>query len=239
MTALTNPAYTVPSGPPGGPSAGIRWLRHNIARFSDGTEHTRRRRHILDLLATVDIAALRSSAAEHTRTLLGGPLDRIAHVVPVTVLADALGLPAVPVDTVINTVIDTVAAIAEAYQPGSGPEEPADKAVAQLVSAFGGIPDEPTAAKISVLVQAYAATAGLVRNAASAPHSADVIAYALHHNPPVRTTRRLAPDLETIVTVDLTGLPFGAGPHHCPGSEHATAIATGIMDAMAGGAFPR
>jgi hypothetical protein len=34
-----------------------------------------------------------------------------------------------------------------------------------------------------------------------------------------------------VVLVDLTGQPFGAGRHACPGSLHAVAIVTGILEA--------
>jgi cytochrome P450 len=239
QTHLTDPAYLVPPVPGGGPTPGIRWLSGNVARFADGAEHTRRRRHVTSVLAGMAVAELRPLAAERTRAVLGdGPVDlmaRVARTVPVGVLVDALELPPVPAGS--------VAAIARAYQPGSGAEEPADQAVAELVEAFGGVPDEVTAARIAVLVQACDATAGLVGNAALVMLRPDenrpaetVVAETLRQDPPVRLTRRLAPETGTVVPVDLaaSGLPFGAGPHECPGRAHAEAIAAGVVDALRG-----
>jgi cytochrome P450 len=232
----------VPPVPAGGPTVGIRWLRRSVARFADGPDHDRRRRQVTNLLAAVEIDGLRRLAAAHTRTVLdaaaGHPVDlmaRVARVVPVDVLATATGMPSVPAGS--------VAAIARAYQPDTGAEEPADEAVAQLVDAFGGMPTEATAARIALLVQACDATAGLVGNATLAMLRGDadrpvetVVAETLRKNPPVRMTRRLAPDTGTTVAVDLaaSGLPFGAGPHRCPGRDHATAIVVGILEAVRG-----
>jgi cytochrome P450 len=58
------------------------------------------------------------------------------------------------------------------------------------------------------------------------------VATALRDDPPVRRTRRVRDGDE--VQIDLTSVPFGAGPHRCPGSEHATAIANGVLDALRG-----
>jgi cytochrome P450 len=46
----------------------------------------------------------------------------------------------------------------------------------------------------------------------------------------LRRSRRVVDD--ELVELDLTqdGLGFGAGPHECPGREHAIAIATGIIE---------
>lgn len=245
--ALADPAFTMPALPTGGPAVGIRWLRRNVARFADGAEHGRRRQQVTSMLAAVDIAGLRRLAAERTRSVLDDsdretdrrPVDlmaRVARVVPVEVLIAALGMPSVPAGSVM--------VIAKAYQPGTGAEKPADEAVVQLVEAFGGVPDEATAAKIALLVQAYDATAGLVGNAALAMLRADrdagrpetIVTETLLQDPPVRMTRRLAPDTGTAVAVDLaaSGLAFGAGPHQCPGRDHATAIAVGVLESVRG-----
>ncbi|SMD25855.1 hypothetical protein SAMN05661093_09433 [Kibdelosporangium aridum] len=63
-----------------------------------------------------------------------------------------------------------------------------------------------------------------------------IVAETLLQDPPVRMTRRLAADTGTVVAVDLatSGLPFGAGPHQCPGRDHATAITIGILESVEG-----
>ena len=39
-----------------------------------------------------------------------------------------------------------------------------------------------------------------------------------------------------MLEIGAAGLPYGAGPHRCPGTELAEQIATGVVDAiMAGG----
>jgi hypothetical protein len=63
-----------------------------------------------------------------------------------------------------------------------------------------------------------------------------IIAETLRHAPPVRATRRVVPVTGTVVVIHLaaSGLPFGAGPHQCPGRDHAVAIAAGILESVRG-----
>jgi hypothetical protein len=202
---LTDPDYEVPTTTASGPPGGINWLRATVARFSTGDTHHRRRALTVDLLNTVDPATLRAQSA--------------AALSPVEILAEALGLAVSPAD---------VATVAAAYHPHlpAGPEH--DAAVAALVDACGGVPDEPTAARIGLLVQAHAATTALIHNARGRAESADdAVERALAEDPPVRITRRVHAG-ET-VEIDISDLPFGAGPHACPGRDHAIALATGIL----------
>jgi hypothetical protein len=60
------------------------------------------------------------------------------------VLATALGITA--------PVADAVAAVAAGYFPGTDAGPCGDAAVAALVAACGGVPDEASAARIGVLV---------------------------------------------------------------------------------------
>jgi cytochrome P450 len=163
--------------------------------------------------------------------------------VPVETLAAALGLP--------PGLATDVAAAAAAYQPHvEADNDAADDAVARLVDACGGASDEATAMRISLLVQAGAATAAL---AASAQRRDDfsasvdeVLADTLRNDPPLPSTRRVAAErahigatvLEagTVVTLDLTAdhdptLQFGSGLRSCPGREQALAIAGGAIEA--------
>jgi hypothetical protein len=213
-TMLSDPAFEVPPVPDA--PRGIAWLRANVARFSRGTDHARRRALATALLDPVDPGVLRKRAAE----LAPGRSGDVAREVTVEVLAEALGL-AVPAGAVI--------AVGRAYHPhlDAGPDT--DAAVATLVEACGGTWDEATAARIGLLVQACDATAALVGNAL--PRTGDVdtaVADTLRDDPPVRVTRRVRDGVP--VTVDLIGLPFGAGPHACPGRYHAIAIARGILE---------
>lgn len=198
----------------------------------------------------------------------GAPVDlmsQVARVVPVALLAGAAGMAGVAVAD--------VSLVARAYlrsDPDAPPEPAADRAVARLVDVLGGHPDEATAARIGLLVQACDATAGLVGNTLLAiVHNGlgglaevgaveAVVVETLRHDPPVRATGRVArgvPD-DVLLHLDLAAanrdpavftnpdrfdpsrgdagrhLGFGAGPHACPGREHAVAIAAGIVDAV-------
>lgn len=136
MHPLLNPALRVVEAPPA--TAGVAWLRANVARFCEGEDHLRRRRLAESLLATIDPSQLRRP----------GP--------PTATLAAALGLPPDP------ALLDDVAAVAGSYQPHSEQTDEADAALARLVARCGGRWDEATAARIGLLVQAHEATAALI-----------------------------------------------------------------------------
>lgn len=187
-SVLLDPAFTVPQAPPA--TTGLAWLRATVPRFSEGESRARRRALVEEVLSgcTVD----------------PGPGES-----PTVVLLRALGLgPEHEPD---------VDVVARSYQPHAEQTSAADDAVGRMVDALGGVADEPTAARICVLVQGHAATAALVdqlRSGASGP--------------PVPTTRRVGPDGEE-VEVDLTDAPFGAGPHACPGRDLALRLAAAAV----------
>lgn len=182
------------------PAPTVAWLRAMVARFSSGSDHHRRRALAVAELGKIDPADLRRLAAETSCSAA-------------EVLARAMGIDAG----------DAVADVARAYHPHTVADEAADRAVTRLVEAFGGVTDELTAARISLLVQSCDATAALVANARN--HSSVVA--TLRDDPPLRSTRRVR-DGE-VVMVSLDGHPFGAGTHECPGQAHAIALAEGIL----------
>ena len=143
LTVLTDPAFMVPPVPPA--SAGVAWLRATVARFSSGTVHERRRALVIALLDAIPLESLRARSGMH----------------PVAILGRAVGAD--------ESVIDLVRDVAQAYQPGTGDESRADLAVDRLVAVFGGVFDEPTAARIGLLVQACQATAVLIERARHRP----------------------------------------------------------------------
>jgi 2-methylisocitrate lyase-like PEP mutase family enzyme len=203
LAVLNDPGFVVPPVPPG--SAGIAWLRATVGRFSTGEAYERRR--------ALSVAILDAIPPESLRT--GG------H--PVAVLAHAMGAD--------ESVVPLVRDVAQAYQPGTGDEARADVAVERLVAVFGGRRDEPTAARIGVLVQACEATSALIERARHRP-----VAEVLRDDPPVPATKRQALRTTTVggitveagevVRVCLAGdLAFGAGPRRCPGRTHALALA--------------
>ena len=218
MTSLSAP---VPPVPVDVPSGSIAWLRATVARFSNGHDHVRRRALAVDLLAALDVDSLQHNAFTRTRRAMSDQdavdvMAEVARPVPVGVLAEALGLPDVSADVV---------PVAAAYHPHVTPAAAADAALARLIAVCGG-PTELAAARIGLLVQACDATAGLVGNGLFA---------ALKGKPaeqPVFATRRRVDGSD--VTVSLAGTPFGAGPRACPGSRHAVALATGVLEALRG-----
>jgi Cytochrome P450 len=161
--------------PPNGPPRSASWLRASVSRFSTGADHERRRALVTRVLAGIDPAALAEAAR--------------AHPVPIDVLAEAVG--AAPAAEAAGA----VAVVARVYLSGD-PDPAADRAVARLVTLLGGTADEATANRIGLLVQAYPATVALVeraghRLAGSQPVEA-ILDETLRHDPPVRSTRRIA-----------------------------------------------
>lgn len=114
-------------------------------------------------------------------------------------LATRLGLPGSLTD---------IAKIAPVYQPHEPATAEADAAVERLAHNH----DEVTAARIGLLVQAWAATNALAEHLRTGTPG-----------PPVPTTRRETP--QGIVEVRLDDHPFGHGTHACPGRALATKIA--------------
>ena len=205
LAVLTDPAFRVPPVPAA--SAGVAWLRATVARFSSGAVHERRRALVGALLDAIPPESLEADSGMH----------------PVAILGRAVGVD--------ESVVDLVQDVAQAYQPGTGDESRADPAVGRLVAVFGGVFDEPTAARIGLLVQACTATAVLIERARHRP-----VHEVLRENPPVAATRRQALVTTTVGDVRIEAgevvqvclaedLSFGAGSHRCPGRAHALALA--------------
>jgi cytochrome P450 len=239
---LADPRYTVPDPGRGAAPGTLGWLRQNVARFSNGADHARRRDLAEQLLRGLDPGLLRERARDAAGAVIdqaaGRPFDAIALVarrVPGLVLAGALGA-ADP-----EQVTGQLAAVAAAYLPGTAGPGPADDAVARLTALLPAGSGEQVAARIGLLIQAYAATAGLIGTSVADGLAADddscaagLIDRALRGHPPVLVTSRVSPSGETIA-VDLASagddpdgpLAFGHGPRACPGAAHARALAAG------------
>lgn len=244
---LADPAHTVPDPGTGAPAGTMAWLRQNVARLSNGADHERRRGLAEDLLRPLDPGVLRAKARRAASAIIDEagrrPFDAMALVatrVPGLVLAAALGAP----DPALAAA--QLPAIAAAYLPGSRGNDDADGCVARLARQLPNGPDEQVAARIGLLIQACAATAGLIGNAVAAGiqrgrrvPAAELVAQVLRTDLPVRFTRRITPSGETIA-LDLTAaggdpaghLAFGYGPHACPGSAHAIALAEGAAEPL-------
>jgi cytochrome P450 len=232
--ALTSRGLAV--APPPLPDGQAAQLVRRMARFSDGDEHRRRRAHVLDLLPPTD--GLQEAARTRTARELGpadGVVDamHLARTVPVTVLAAAIG--AGDVATLVGELCDALA-------PSLLPERPsgdaAAKALRDTVAAAKPWDADQVDAAISLLFQARDATAALIGGALLRDGQA-----------PTQCTWRVAAQDVSLggatvsagerVWVLLGAVPeatppmtFGRGPHACPGSAHALAVAQGVVEAF-------
>ncbi len=134
--------------------------------------------------------------------------------------------------------------------------------LAALLAPVGPWDDEQVAAAVGLLFQARDATAALVGAALLADHAlADRgtagrnpvagVEWALRNDAPVQCTQRIAGEevslggvvvprgapVWVVLAAAEQGPPlrpatFGAGPHSCPGAEHAVALAIGDLSAL-------
>jgi len=242
---LEDPACIVPEADAASTGPGDRF-RASASRFVNGATHAARRHRLEELLAGIDVDELSLDAAVRTRAMLPAGIDQIAAQVPVACLAARLGF-ADP-----DAAPPWVAALA-AHYPTGGSSSSADAAATRLIAAAddhahgGGDRDGDAELRLQLLVQAHAATAGLISAAVRLPAAreadvptADLLAAVLRDAPPVRQTRRLAPD-GAVLVLRLDGpdrgsphdprtLAFGAGPRACPAMAHAIAIAAAVVD---------
>ncbi|MEZ0091885.1 hypothetical protein [Streptacidiphilus sp. EB129] len=247
MLALGDPHLVPLPAAETGPPGSLAWLRANVARFSSGEDHARRRAAV-----EADLALLAPGEAARAYALDPRRDDERLRVV--RALARCLGLAdphgvALAVRTVAAAYFGTADAEAE---------RAADAAVAWLLPHVGG-EGERAANRIGLLVQGCEATATLIDHARRAttahPDTATLLEDTLRRNPPVRQLRRTAVrptrvagvevgagDLVLLDVVAAHGRPdagveehrpdpltFGAAPRLCPGRAQAMALATAAL----------
>jgi cytochrome P450 len=267
---LADARFAVPPVPTDVHAVGIAWLRAHVARFSTGGVHERRRALAVAELDRMDPVSLRRAARERAAALLRSGRVDVGRRVPIAVLATALGI--VHYDVVDGDVVDgdvvveDVAVVAASYHPGTdagpAPVPPLTRRSGRWCGRSVANPDEATAARIGLLVQACDATAGLIANAAVALRRAPdgtplgaILDETLRHDPPVRLLRRVALTAARVAGTDVAAgrpvhldvvaanrdparpdgaghLTVGGGPRPCPGADHALAIASGVLEAM-------
>lgn len=205
------------------------WLRAAMARFSAPARHPQPRAAVVAAVARVDPDAVGLFAAELAAERLAGDevdvLQDIGRVVPTLALLHGLGLTAV-------VAIDDVESIVRVIGRGEPATFEADSATDRLLAIVGDV------ARVSLLYQNFDATAALIACtiAALGTGAAPV--------PAVPRTRRvalvdtvvdgapIAAGSELVLEIGAAGLPFGAGPHECPGRVVAEAIVAGVVDAF-------
>src|SRR5215475_3581471 len=206
VAVLGDPTFEVPPVPAAGDEVDVAWLRATVSRFATGEDHARRRRLVIAHLDAIDPDDLGARAFEAAAAALaaGDSIAALARAVPVLVLADALGISG-------DTAAD-VRVVARGYQPGTDAGPAGTDAVAALVAACGGVPDEQTAARIAVLVQACDATAALIDNTLDAMRErhTDVsveraLVETLRFAPPARVMKRESVRPTTVGTTPIDG----------------------------------
>jgi cytochrome P450 len=153
---LADPRFVVPAPPSGAGTTGMDWLRSAVSRFANGPEHARRRARAGDLLAPLDLHALRARTFGHASAELAltdrvDVMDRLARRVPVGVLATDLGVP----EERREEAVAAVTAIAAAYHPPLRAADPGDRRAAEgdrgvaALAALLGQPGPPSRASWS------------------------------------------------------------------------------------------
>lgn len=241
---LADPEFRVPEADASASGLAER-LRARASRFTNGAVHEDRRRRLEGLLDGMDPDTLAVAAAARTRTLATAGAESVAAHVPVACLAEGLGFDD-------PESLPPLVAVLAANYPHGGASQSADAAAARLLAAAPAraAVHGDAELRIQLLVQAHAATAGLVMAAlqrdeesATSATTSELLAATLREAPPVRRTRRTAPDGGTLV-LHLDGpdrespheeprtLAFGAGHRACPAPRHAVAIAAAIVDGL-------
>jgi len=231
IEALDAAALAPPRRPPQFADGATAELRDAMARFSNAGDHPARRAALVRTIDTIDLVEVGSIATTvMAERLDGSDVDIVAaswHV-PSYALATVLGFGDQREQIRADT--EQVARVIGRGEPSTAA---ADEATLRLLARFGDHP-EPVAA-VSLLYQNLDATSGLVRTSVLAAYSAST-------SPSAGRTVRVATAPTTIgdtalavgdeVIIDLAGLPFGSGPHRCPGEALANAVATGVIRAL-------
>jgi len=205
QAVLADGRYAVPAPPPPGPVGSVSWLRASVCRFANGELHDVRLSAVLEQLAGLSPAALRSDARDRGAALLsegrfrGGASEAhevLSRPVPMETLAAAMGFPD-PRGTATHVI-----ALAGGYFPGSSPEAEsrADAGLAALLAMIGS--EDSAVPPLTIMVQACEATAALIsRSLASLEAAGDaagtwsseaLLAEVVRHWPPAPVCRRQA-----------------------------------------------
>lgn len=233
--ALNTPSMAPPARGPQFTKGATADLRDAMARFSNAADHPPRRLAVVAAVDAIDLLNVTNTAAEVMSERLGVE----GGSANVDVIAAGWEVPSYTLATVLGFAErrEQIRADAEIIARVIGRNEPsnpaADAATGRLLALFDDHAD-PVAA-VSLLYQNHDASAGLVPRRVMA-------AFALSESDSAGQTVRVAEEQITIgthtiesgeaVQIELAGIPYGAGPHRCPGEDLANAIVDGIVAAL-------
>lgn len=207
-----------------------------MARFSGPDVHASRRAEVDAAIDGLDPDQAEQLARELTLSFDrrgNATFDELARCVPTMTMVSLLGLAIDPVE-----VVDDVERVVLVIGRGEPADDAADAATDRLLAATGSSEPEAADAVVSLLYQNFDATAALLRTTVEAHTS------GRPPEAPVRATRRVAtaPNTiaghelgvgdEVVLEIGAAGLPYGAGPHACPGRLVAEAIVRGMVVAL-------
>jgi hypothetical protein len=206
-----------------------------MARFSGPAEHAERRRAVVEAMRGIDPERVLALATEQAASrLTGASIDgiQIAGTVPTEALARAFELQA-PLEQIVADMLAIVKVIGRGAPSSSESDAATDRMLALCADCPGG--GVPT---VSILYQNFDATWSLLTTLLQA------CATQVPAVPAVPRTRRVAAvDLEwlgrtiaagsdVLLEIGQAGLPWGFGPHQCPGQQRSEAIVAGILAAI-------
>lgn len=257
---LTVPALMPPAGQPVGPARALQARMARFSNGPQHTRRRALLEQVLPEVAGLQAAASRHTTAMAQDRV--GPWDvmPLARSVPALTLTGALGVPAAQARRAADLVgrLSDALAPAIAPLPPQPAGDPAAEELTALLAPLGAYDPERVAAVAGLLFQARDATAALIGAAlldvgqATEPDpDAAVVERALRQAAPVQCTRRTpTEDLQLgdvtvpraapvwlVLAAAERGAPhepatFGAGPHACPGAQHAIALATGVLTGL-------
>lgn len=221
-------------------AGGLAWVRRNVGRFTEGDDHRRRRAMAVRELEALEPAALRTAARETALALLdlGTPLADLPGEVTARVLGAALGA------SDLDAFAAAVPVVAAGYPTGGAPSPEIDAAVAVMRAQLGPGTDEEVAARVSLPLQAYAATVKLASTAIGLTGASAEDAIGLAFTGAVPVLRRVASAgahvggesvaAGTAVTLSpvTRETAFHTGRRPCPAEAQAVALATGIVEGV-------
>jgi hypothetical protein len=210
-------------------------LRAQMARFSGPAAHAERRQAVVQAIRGIDPERVLGLATEQAASrLTGASIDgiQIAGTVPTEALVRYLELEA-PLDEIVADMLAVVKVIGRGAPSSDESDAATDRMLALCADCSGG--GVPT---VSVLYQNFDATWSLLTTLLQA------CATQVPAVPAVPRTRRVAAvglewlgrtipaGSDVLLEIGRAGLPWGFGPHQCPGQRLAEAIVAGILAAI-------